>query len=77
LTGQEAEIGTVAPGKLADLYLVDGDPTKDIRAIRKGRLVLKGSAVYFPDEIHEMLGIKPFASHVSLRPASVEMNVKR
>jgi imidazolonepropionase-like amidohydrolase len=77
LTGQDRQLGTVAPGKLADLYLVDGDPTKDIGAIRKGRLVLKGSAVYYPDEIHEMLGIKPFASHVSLRPATVEMNVKK
>jgi imidazolonepropionase-like amidohydrolase len=77
LTGQEAVLGTVAPGKLADLYLVEGDPTKDIGAIRKGRLVLKGSAVYYPDEIHEMLGIKPFARHVSFHPATAEMKAKR
>ena len=72
LTGQDGELGTVAPGKVANFYLVEGDPTKDIRAIRKGRLVLKGSAVYYPDEIHEALGIKPFASHASLRPATVK-----
>jgi hypothetical protein len=52
------------------LYLVDGDPTKDISAIRRGRLVLKGNAVYYPDEIHAMLGIKPFATHAAMQPAS-------
>jgi hypothetical protein len=64
--GLDGQLGTVAPGKLADLYLVDGDPTQDIAAIRKGRLVIKGGAVYFPDEIHEALGIKPFAAHAIL-----------
>jgi hypothetical protein len=28
--------------------------------------VIKGGAVYFPDEIHEALGIKPFAAHAIL-----------
>jgi imidazolonepropionase-like amidohydrolase len=70
LDGQQ---GTVAPGKLADLYLVDGDPTQDIGAIRKGRLVVKGGNVYYPDEIHEALGIKPFEAHTTLRaPAAAK-----
>jgi imidazolonepropionase-like amidohydrolase len=30
----EAEFGTIAPGQLADLLLVNGDPTQDIRATR-------------------------------------------
>ena len=46
--GLDGQLGTVAPGKLADLYLVDGDPTQDIAAIRKGRLVIRGGSVYFP-----------------------------
>ena len=33
------------------------NPTQNIAAIRKGRLVLKGGALYYPDEIHEALGI--------------------
>jgi hypothetical protein len=66
LLGLEGRLGTIAPGKLADLYLVDGDPTQDITAIRKGRLVLKGGAAYYPDEIDQALGITPFAAHAPL-----------
>lgn len=65
--GLDGQQGTVAPGKLADLYLVSGDPTQDIGAIRRGRLVVKGGNVYYPDEIHEALGIKPFEAHAPLR----------
>jgi hypothetical protein len=61
LLGVDRQVGSIAPGKLADLYLVDGDPTQDIRAIRKGRLVVTNGAYYYPDEIHAALGIAPFA----------------
>jgi imidazolonepropionase-like amidohydrolase len=60
--GRDAEEGTIAPGKLADLLLVDGDPTTDLASVRKVRLVMKGGAVYFPDEIHRAMGVVPFAT---------------
>ena len=59
--GVDQRSGSIARGKLADLVVVDGDPTKDIAAIRKVRLVMKGGVVYYPEEIHRALGIVPFA----------------
>ena len=40
--GEEAEIGTIAAGKRADLVLVKGDPSKTIADIEKVELVFKG-----------------------------------
>jgi cytosine/adenosine deaminase-related metal-dependent hydrolase len=45
---REKDLGTLERGKLADLLLVDGDPTKDIRALRKIALVMQGGRSYAP-----------------------------
>jgi len=39
-------IGTLAPGKEADLIAVDGDPTTDITAVKRVVFVMKGGKVY-------------------------------
>jgi Amidohydrolase family len=63
-SGVLADRGSIAPGKRADLVLIDGDPTADIAALRRVALVIKGDRAYYPSEIYEALGIKPFAEPV-------------
>lgn len=64
--------GSITPGKRADLVLVDGDPTRDISDIRKVALVLQGDVAYYPAEIHEALGVKPFAIPVKVASAAAK-----
>jgi len=45
------EIGSIAPGMQADIIAVDGDPLKDITAVRRVVFVMKGGRIYRNDAI--------------------------
>jgi imidazolonepropionase-like amidohydrolase len=57
--GVNKDRGVIAAGKLADMIVVDGDPTKNIRDLRKITTVIKGGKVYDPAAIENALGIAP------------------
>ncbi|MEN6409631.1 MAG: amidohydrolase family protein [Anaerolineaceae bacterium] len=43
--GLEEDLGTVEPGKLADLLVVNGDPTADLAALQNVRLVMHSGVI--------------------------------
>jgi imidazolonepropionase-like amidohydrolase len=43
--GLEAEIGTIAPGKAADIVAVAGDPLTDPRTLQKMRFVMAAGRI--------------------------------
>jgi len=55
---RDSDLGSIAPGKLADLILVNGDPTTNISDIRKIDVVVKGGAVMYPKELYPAMGIR-------------------
>jgi imidazolonepropionase-like amidohydrolase len=46
LLGRSDEIGTIEPGKFADIVAVEGDPLTDIAVMEKVVFVMKGGEVY-------------------------------
>jgi imidazolonepropionase-like amidohydrolase len=43
--GKGAELGTLEPGKVADLVIVDGDPVSDIAALENVEVVVQAGAL--------------------------------
>jgi hypothetical protein len=67
--GLAHEVGAIARGRRADLMLVPGDPTRDVAVLRQARMVMKDGVVYFPDEIHSAIGVRPFGRRPAVREA--------
>ena len=56
---RDQEVGSIAPGKLADMILVDGDPSQHISDIYKVKTVIKDGVVYQVADLDRALGVKP------------------
>lgn len=59
-TGQDQRLGSIEKGKLADFFLIPGDPTATIKAIKTIRMVVKDGVFYYPNEVYPKFGIQPF-----------------
>jgi imidazolonepropionase-like amidohydrolase len=47
------EIGTLAPGKRADLIAVEGNPLEDVEALSRVRFVMKAGRVYRDENLRQ------------------------
>jgi imidazolonepropionase-like amidohydrolase len=52
LMGWADHVGTIDPGKWADMIAIDGDPLKDVRILQHVNFVMKSGVVY-KDETHK------------------------
>src|SRR5712691_11508661 len=53
--GMEREIGTLAPGELADLVILDADPLADVMNLSRIHRVIKDGTIFVPDELMRSL----------------------
>ncbi len=71
-TGTLRDRGSITPGKLADMVLVDGEPTMNIADLRRVALVITQGKLISPSGVYAAMGIKPFVSETpALRPVNV------
>lgn len=56
---RDGELGSIAPGKLADLILVDGNPATRISDIRRVSLVVKDGNIFEPAALYKNIGVVP------------------
>jgi hypothetical protein len=56
---RDKDLGSISPGKFADVILVDGDPSVHIRDIRRVETVIKDGIVYKVAALDEAIGVAP------------------
>jgi len=56
--GMERAIGTLAPGKLADLVILDADPLADVMNLSRIHRVIKDGKVFVPEELIQSIAAR-------------------
>lgn len=56
--GRDERLGSIVPGKLADMILVDGKPDQNISQIRNIRKVIKNGAIHDSVRLYAALGVR-------------------
>jgi hypothetical protein len=55
---RDHDLGTIEPGKLADLVIVNGNPLANISDVRNVETVVKGGRVFDARAVYEEMGVK-------------------
>lgn len=59
--GMAKDLGSIEPGRYADLILVAGDPSRNVGDVREVVMVMKGGVI---------LDVAKLSAHVGMRPSS-------
>jgi Amidohydrolase family len=63
----DKDLGSIEPGKLADFFLVPGNPVEDIKAIKTISMVARGGTFYYPSEVYPSFGMEPFTERPEVK----------
>ncbi len=55
---QESQLGSIEPGKLADLAILSADPTADIRNVRHIEKVMRGGRISEPEQLLKLVPVQ-------------------
>ena len=58
LMKHDKELGSLTPGKIADIIVVNGDPTSRIQDIRKIETVIQSGNVLKPAALYPAIGLR-------------------
>ena len=59
VAGKEKEFGSLEPGKVADIIIIDGDPLRQMSDIRRVQTIIKGQDIYKSSALCEAISIEP------------------
>jgi imidazolonepropionase-like amidohydrolase len=68
--GRDKTTGSIAPGKVADLVVIDGDPLARIDDIGRTFLILRGGVLYEAAALYKTVGVESLVPALPPRPAA-------